>query len=159
MKKCISMFFLLLCLTSFGIAQSVTSEILGIVKDATGSVVAGAKVTVKNTGTNIARELQTDSEGRFRALQLQPGTYQVIVESPGFAKTIQGPITLLLNERPSLEVSMKVSSIAETIEVTSTAALLNTTNAEVGVNFESKRITELPLAANRNILGLAAPRR
>ena len=145
----------ILCLAGLAMAQSVTSEILGVVNDATGSAVPRAKVTVKNLNTNIVRETTTDSEGRFRALQLQPGPYQVTVDAAGFAKVVQGPITLLLNERPSLDISLKVSSLSETIEITSSAPLINVTNAEVGVNFEGKRLTEMPLAPNGNILGIA----
>ncbi len=145
----------ILCLAGLAMAQSVTSEILGVVKDPTGSAVPNAKVTVRNLDTNIKHDATTDLEGRFRALQLQPGPYQVIVDAAGFAKVIQGPITLLLNERPSLDITLKVSSISETIEITSAAPLINVTNAEVGVNFDGKRITEMPLSANGNVLGIA----
>ena len=155
MRPMLSVLLTILCLAASAMAQSVTSEILGVVRDPTGSAIPGAKVGVKNINTNISRDSVTDNEGRFRALQLQPGPYQVIVEAAGFAKVIQGPITLLLNERPSIDVTLKVSSISETIEITSSAPLINVTNAEVGVNFESKRITEMPLAPNGNILGIA----
>ena len=155
MRRFLSALVTIFCLATLAMAQSVTSEILGIVKDPTGSAVPGAKVSVKKIDTNISRDTVTDNEGRFRALLLQPGAYQVIVEAAGFAKVIQGPVTLLLNERPSLDITLKVSSISETIEITSSAPLVNVTNAEVGVNFESKRITEMPLAANGNILGIA----
>ncbi len=155
MRTMLSVLLTIICLASSAMAQSVTSEILGIVRDPTGSAIPGAKVAVKNINTNISRDSVTDNEGRFRALQLQPGPYQVIVEAAGFSKVIQGPITLLLNERPSIDVTLNVSSISETIEITSSAPLINVTNAEVGVNFESKRITEMPLAPNGNILGIA----
>ena len=155
MRRLLSALVTILCLATLAMAQSVTSEILGVVKDPTGSAVPGAKISVKKIDTNISRDTVTDNEGRFRALSLQPGTYQVIVEAAGFAKVVQGPVTLLLNERPSLDITLKVSSISETIEITSSAPLVNVTNAEVGVNFESKRITEMPLSANGNILGIA----
>ena len=133
MKRLQCLLATVICLAGLAMAQSVTSEILGVVKDPAGSAVPNAKVTVRNLDTNIGRETTSDTEGRFRALQLQPGRYQVVVDAPGFAKVIQGPVTLLLNERPSLDINLKVSSISETIEITSSAPLVNVTNAEVEI--------------------------
>jgi hypothetical protein len=137
-----------------GFAQN-TAEILGTVSDASGAVIAGAEVKARNLRTNISSVAASDEAGRFRIPQLQPGTYEVEITKAGFARLIQGPIELNVNRAAELTVRLEVSATAETITVASEAALVNTTNAEVGINLDSRRISELPLAPNRNVLNLA----
>ena len=67
-----------LCATSaLASAQSQTGEIFGKATDASGAVLPGVVVTIRNAGTNIAREAVTEGNGRYRAAALQPGRYQV----------------------------------------------------------------------------------
>src|SRR4051794_27042008 len=135
--------------------QSTTGEILGIVRDSSGAMVADAKVEVKNLETNATREVTTSQEGRFRLPLLPSGPYEVNVEKSGFARYRQGPIMLQLNEAADLSINLQVAGTVETVDVGSDAPLINTTNAEIGVNFDSKRIAELPLSTNRNLVNLA----
>ncbi len=136
-------------------AQVTTGEIRGIIRDATGAAVADARVVARNLETNASREAASGLDGRFRFPQLPVGSYQVTVEKQGFARYLQGPIVLRLNQTADLEIKLEVAGVAETITVSSDAPLINTANAEVGVNFDSRRVSELPLAPNRNILNLA----
>jgi len=144
----------LLSLLSPAFAQT-TGQILGVVQDPTGAAIAGARVTVKNMDTNLTWGNTSGPEGRFRVPQLPVGSYEVTVEASGFAKYVQGPLVLRLNQDADLTVKLSVAGTSETIAVTADAPLINTTNAEIGVNFDVKRITELPLAPNHNILNLA----
>ena len=75
---------LLLSLAALLWSQSITASLEGIVRDPSGALVAGAKVTVINTGTNAKTEITSNSEGFFVAPLLQPGTYAFTVEAPGF---------------------------------------------------------------------------
>ena len=125
--------------------QSTYSEILGTVVDPSSLAVAGAKVVVRSMDTNIPNETATDSQGRFRVRQLLLGNYQVEVEKAGFARYVQGPITLRLNQNAELNITLSVSSVSETITVQANATMVNTTNAEVATQFESRRVSELPL--------------
>ncbi len=143
----------MLAFTAFG--QSTYSEILGTVVDPSSAFIGGAKVTVRSLDTGTAVEAETDSEGRFRVRQLLLGNYQVQVEKTGFAKYVQGPITLRLNQNAELTVRLEVSQMSETVTVAANAAMINTTNRRFGTQFESKRVSELPLAPNRNIMNLA----
>lgn len=154
MNRLVLSFALSLAL-SLGLSAQTTGEILGSVSDQSGAAVAGAEIRVRNIDTNAAISLRSSDEGRFRVPQLPAGNYEVSVEKSGFAKFIQGPIALRLNQAAELAVKLQVSGTAETVTVSENAPMLNTTNAEVGVNFDPKRITELPLAPNRNILNLA----
>lgn len=147
--------FLLVLCASVALAQSTYSEILGTVTDPSGAAVTDAKVTVRSLDTNIATETTTAADGSFRVRQLIIGSYEVVVEKAGFARYRQGPIVLRLNQNANLPIKLEVSSTTETITVNADALIINTTNAEVGTNFESKRVSELPLAVNRNVLNLA----
>ncbi len=154
MKRFITFATILVCL-SLSMAAQTTSEILGLVTDESGAAIADAKLLAKNVDTGLTYSGATGEAGQFRLPTLPPGKYELTVEKTGFAKYIQNAIELQLGQRADLAIKLKVSSSAETITVSSEAPLINTTNSEVGVNFDSKRISELPLAPNRNILNIA----
>jgi hypothetical protein len=117
--------------------------------------VAGSRVTVRRLETNAIVEDQSDLTGRFRFLALPVGSYELTIEKTGFARYTQGPIILRLNQEAELEVKLEVAGVSQDVTVNSDAPLINTTNAEVGVNFDSKRISELPLTPSRYVLNLA----
>ena len=140
---------------ALSLAAQTTSEILGIVTDESGAVVVAAKLVAKNIETGLTYAGASGESGQFRMPLLPPGKYQVTVEKPGFAKYVQNGLELQLGQRADLAIKLKVSSSAETVTVSSEAPLINTSNSEVGVNIDSKRISELPLSPNRNILNIA----
>ncbi len=148
--------FALLSAAPFLGAQTTTGDILGTVRDASGGVIGNAKVTVVNLETNQSKETRTSSNGTFRVPLLPRGDYQVAVEQTGFSVFRQGPIPLAVNQLADLNITLTVSSAAETVQVTSEVPLINTTNAEVSTTFDTKRVADLPLSTNRNILNLAA---
>ncbi|MFN7999924.1 MAG: carboxypeptidase regulatory-like domain-containing protein [Acidobacteriota bacterium] len=138
-----------------GVAQSTSGTIAGQVADAQQAVVANATVAVRNVGTNETRTTTTNSEGRYRVPNLPIGNYEVSVQANGFAKVVRSGIELLLNQEAVIDFSLKPSSVEEVITVAENASLLNTSNAEVSTRFDSKRLSELPLAPNRNVLNIA----
>jgi hypothetical protein len=144
----------LLLLASLSFAQT-TAELLGTITDASGAAITDAKLTARNLGTNLSYTTTSNDGGSFRIPLLPPGEYELNVEKTGFAKYIQKPITLRLNQQAEINVALSVASSTEVVTVTSESPLINTTNAEVGVNIDAKRIAELPLAPNRNILSIA----
>ncbi len=127
-------------------AQSTTGTVQGTVKDNQDAVVPGATVTLRNTQTNATRTLVTDGSGNYRFLNLPVGVYALAVELPGFSKYSRDGITLSLNQDAVIDVKIQPATISESIEVTADAPLLNTTTPEVGVRFDQKRVSELPLA-------------
>ncbi|HYL39152.1 MAG TPA: TonB-dependent receptor [Bryobacteraceae bacterium] len=135
--------------------QVTSGSILGSVQDPSGASVVNAKVTVRNVDTNASQSLTTSTDGRFRFPQLPVGSYELTVEAPGFAKFLQGPIVLRLNEEAEVPIKLSLAGVTESVNITSDAPLINTTTAEVGVNFDTKRIENLPLAPNHNVFNLA----
>ena len=154
MKRFTVLLTLMVCL-ALSLAAQTTSEILGIITDESGAVVVDAKLVARNIDTGLTYSGASGEAGQFRLPVLPPGKYQVTVEKAGFAKYVQNGLELQLGQRADLAIKLKVSSSAETVTVSSEAPLINTTNAEVGVNIDSKRISELPLSPNRNILNIA----
>lgn len=136
-------------------AQGTSAVILGTVSDSTGGAMPVVTVTVLNLDTNAERATATDVLGSFRFQGLPIGSYRITAEKPGFSKYVQGPVTLTVNQQAEFRITMQVGTLAETVQVSTEAPLLNTTTAEVGVRFDERRIAELPLTPNRNVLQLA----
>ncbi len=137
------------------LAQSAVGSIQGVARDEQQAVMPGVSMTIRNVDTNLTRSLLTDVSGRYRALNLPPGRYEVTADLTGFAKVVRSGIILLINQDAVVDFTLKTAAIAETITVTADAPLLNTTNAEVGVRFDSKRIAELPVGNSRDVFSLA----
>jgi hypothetical protein len=155
MHKLGSVLALLLAVAANLPAQATTGDILGTVTDSSGAVVTDARVAIKNLETNITRETTTSSEGAFRIPLLPAGTYELQIEKSGFGTYVQRPITLRLNQQAQFNVTMQVAGTTEMVQVTEDAVMINTTNAEVSTNFDTKRIAEVPFSPNRNIINLA----
>lgn len=103
--------------------QITTGVIQGTVMDPSGAVVSGSSVEVKNLDTNLIRTVSTGEDGRFVFLQLPPGPYTVTVSKPGFATLVQENVNLLIGQAITLNLTMKVSQIQETITITATPTI------------------------------------
>lgn len=162
-ERIISSFGVMLVLVGMfagaALAQSTTATISGTVTDERQGVLPGASVTMRNVGTNISRSVTTDSEGRYRIVNLPVGLYELSIEAKGFSRYVRTGIELILNQAAVADVTMRPSSVEDVVTVTENVSLLNTSSAEVGVRFDSKRISELPVATNRNVflIALSAP--
>ncbi len=148
--------FLAVLLSSSVVALGqTTGTISGTVTDEKGAVINNATVTARNVERNISRNLQTGSDGNYRFENLPVGPYEVTVEATGFSKYIQSGITLILNQNAVVDVSMKPGGVQEVVNITENAAIINTSNAEVSTQFDSRRLSELPLGPTRNVLAVA----
>jgi hypothetical protein len=126
-------------------AQTITASLEGTVRDSSGAVIAGATARVINVATNAVVELKTNSEGRFLAPPLQPGTYSVTVEAAGFKKAQQKDLTLQVAQAARIEIVMEIGSQTEAITVSADAALLDATTSAVGQVVQRQTIVNLPL--------------
>ena len=128
-----------------GRAAEVTAAILGTVRDASGAVVSGAKVTLTNTQTNVTRAIETDSDGNYSFTLVPVGTYRLVVERNGFRKYAQDGIVLQVNQKAKQDISLQVGAATETVEVTSDVTQVDTTTATLGTVETQRRIVDLPL--------------
>lgn len=151
---------LLICITEFAIAQGgATGAINGTVQDASGGVLAGARVDVVSESTGqIVRQLTTDSSGLFAAPLLPVGSYSLEVSAPGFAKTKFPGVIVRITETTRLTATLKPSTVQEVVEVQSEVTPVNTTNSTTGESLGYNTITNLPLATRnfQQILTLSA---
>ncbi|MBM3785269.1 MAG: carboxypeptidase regulatory-like domain-containing protein [Acidobacteria bacterium] len=137
------------------LSQTPSGEFTGLVTDSSGAAVSGAKVTITNAGTNAQRALETNNEGLYSAPALQPGVYNLRVEKQGFSTQVQNSVELQTAQVLSLNFSLKVGAVSETVEVQASAPVLESETTSVGTVIENKRIVELPLNG-RNYLQLAS---
>lgn len=135
-------------------AQSDNSYVTGTVKDPTGAVVAGAKVTIRNESTGFAREVQTNESGLYIATNLPPGYYTVVVESQGFKKFEKTRNKMDAGIPINVSVELTVGAITESVNVEASVATLQTESGAVGKTVERQQIQNLSLNG-RNPLFLA----
>ncbi len=135
-------------------AQKDMGSILGTVRDTSGAVVQGAKVTVTDTDRGTTFETTTNATGEYAANPLRIGRYNVTVEKQGFRKQVVGPIEVNVQARAEVNIALHVGQIAETITVTSEGQQLETETSELGQVVSGKQATTLPLNG-RNFAQLA----
>ena len=121
-----------------------TGTITGVVKDNSGAVVPNAHVTVRDTGTGLATNTVTDTDGIYVTPPLHPGNYEVAVESPGFNSVVEH-VRLEVGQRLAVDAALTVGSTAETVEVQSSAEILETESSSVGNLRTEEAVKNLPL--------------
>jgi hypothetical protein len=135
-------------------AQVTTGDITGRVLDSQGNVIVGATVAARHVGTGQTRSATTNDAGEYNLAQLTPGRYEITVEAKGFTKAVQKDFELNVGTKPTLNFDMKPGGVAETIEVTGGAPLIETTKSEIGGVVTPVEVQNLPLL-NRTFAALS----
>src|SRR5690242_12803731 len=104
---------LLTAAAAFG--QAGDAEITGIVKDATGAVVAGASVTVANQDSGVTHSTTTGPDGRYRVIALSPGSYSLRVSAPGFKTESITDLVLTVSTQLEHNVALTVGAIQDSV--------------------------------------------
>jgi Carboxypeptidase regulatory-like domain/TonB dependent receptor/TonB-dependent Receptor Plug Domain len=147
------LFTFLLCAAPLR-AQVDTGAILGTVTDASGAAVRGANVTLTNEGTNAALSTTTGSDGEYKFTPVRIGSYKISASFQGFQTTTQRNVPVNVGENVVANFTLKPGNVTETIEVASTAPVLETQDASVGQVVDSRSVNTLPLNG-RNFTFLA----
>ncbi len=138
------------------VAQDTTGKIVGSVSDPSGGTVAGAKVTVTNAGTRIARQTTTDKQGYYQVLELPIGRYEVAAEAAGFSRmVVTAKNSLEINQTLRVDIVLAVGAVKDVVTVEGGASAVETENSTVGATVSGIAISELPLNG-RNTLDLLA---
>lgn len=127
------------------------ATLVGTIKDSTGAVVAGAKVTVTNTATNFVTENVTSPEGAYYIPYLVPGPYRIKIAAAGFKEIVREGITLRSAEVPRIDITLEVGSVSESVTVNASASLLNTENVLSSYVLPSHVLTETPGVMKRTV--------
>jgi hypothetical protein len=132
------------------LAQStVTGAIGGVITNPNKEVVPGAAISVRNIETNNEETATSDGEGRFRVVNLQPGTYTVTINSQGFSAFTQEKVVVEVGRVTSLDVPLSVTGVTGEVQVTSEAPVINTTQQDFSTNVNQTSINELPVNGRR----------
>ena len=143
--------FLACCFTAQG--QSTFGSISGTVKDASGAAIAGAQVTLTSTATGAQQTFNTDQNGLYSFLNLNPGGYTVDVDKTGFKRFKREAIDVQVQQSARIDATLEVGADTQTIEVTAETPLLQTDNASLGQVIDERKTNETPLNG-RNVFNL-----
>jgi len=148
---------LLIAFVQIGMAQE-SSAITGKVTDPSGAAVAGATVTGRDTDRGTSWSTKTNTEGVYNLPRLPIGRYELRVEASGFQTALRPAFNLELNQTARIDIALTIGAVSSTVEVSSTAPLLQTETTQVGMVMESHSISNLPLeTGNYNQLALLVP--
>ena len=152
-----AVFVLLLCSLPALAQSQTTGRIAGSVTDEKGGALPGAEVTVANKATGQQRSVVSDDSGHFIVPLLTPGGYDVIVTANGFKKFVAEDLKVTLTETTTLDPSLEVGAVTETVTVNAAPQLVQTEGAQLGRVVDSRTVSELPLATRNftQILGLS----
>jgi carboxypeptidase family protein len=136
--------FLLLSVAHVGLAQNTNSgDIRGTVTDSSGAVMQGVSVTVTNNDTGVINKFVTNSNGLYDTNSILPGNYTIEFGKAGFATLKRGPIPIQVGI-VTVDATLKVGSSTQVVEVTSTAPLLKTEDAQVATTLSTRQLADLP---------------
>ncbi len=138
-------FLLLMFIAGGAFAQTSTSRITGAVTDASGAVVPGAKVTVKNEATGVSFTQMTTNAGVYSFPSLNPGVYTITAEVQGFKTITKTGNVLEINTPLTVDVALEIGQMTDVVTVAGGYERLQTTNATIGNVVEQKAIEALPL--------------
>jgi len=126
-------------------AQESRASIIGRTTDPTGALIAGARVRATNTAANAPVTSQTNDSGSFEIPYLISGVYTITVEVTGFKKAVREGIQLRVGDRITLDFSLSLGDVAESVQVTGETPLLDTSTAGIGLVMDQRRVQELPV--------------
>lgn len=136
-------------------AQTVTGTLQGTVYDTKGAVVPAVEVVVRNVETGQERNLRTNSDGTYTAAFLPLGRYTIKASAQGFSASTKEDIEITLNETRVVDFMLNPSGVTEAVLISSEAAQINTTNAEIKGSLNSQEILDKPTLNQSNFLTLA----
>jgi len=135
--------FALLPISLFAQSSS-TGTVSGTVTDPSGAAVVGAKIVLTDKGTNVSREATSNDTGRFLFVDVQAGTYNLNISRDGFRMSRVTDQVVNVNQPLTLNVTLEIGSVSESVEVTANNAELQTLNATVGNTVSGTALNALP---------------
>src|ERR1035441_2564717 len=145
--------FLVTCMFTFtfiacgnlALSQSNSASLNGTVTDNSGAVVEGARITVRNVGTELTQTAVSNSSGNYGISPLPSGQYTVTVQRDGYRQIIQSGISLTVDQSATLNFALQVGKLQETVTVTASQELIDQTTASLSTVIDEQSIKDLPL--------------
>jgi len=140
------------------VAQFDSAAVLGTVRDPSGSVVANAKITLRNVNTAVTAATVTNASGEYEFLTVKIGDYKVTAEAPGFSSVTTDTFNVAVNARQRVDLSLQVGANTDSITVTGAAAVVESDSTDKGQVINSAVIDNMPLNGRAySDLALLAP--
>jgi Carboxypeptidase regulatory-like domain/TonB dependent receptor len=127
--------------------QAISGNLVGTITDPSGATVPNASVTATNVATNVKWHTVTNNDGQYRLNNLPPGTYTLSAEATGFTRGELQQVAVQLNQTATANLAMQLSSSSTTVSVVESAAVIDTTNAQIQSTFTAKQAADLPNAS------------
>jgi Carboxypeptidase regulatory-like domain/TonB-dependent Receptor Plug Domain/TonB dependent receptor len=151
--KCLSWAVAILFLLAPALVGQTTSTVEGTVKDKQGLTVAGAQIRVTSSELAIDRTVTSEGDGGYRVTALPPGRYEIKVSRDGFESAVFKNLEVTLNRTLTLDITLQVGSVSQTVEVDSAIPLLETAASSTGSTITPQQIEDMPING-RNYLDL-----
>jgi hypothetical protein len=136
-------------------AQRITGDIVGTVTDSSGSAIPNTKVILRSLDTGRQLETSATGTGDYSFVELKPGRYEVLAESPGFARKAVSGVTLSADQRSRVDIALSVGLLTTEVEVQASGGkLVQTEASDLSAVVENRRVVDLPLNG-RSYLSLA----
>src|SRR5437762_4157215 len=126
-------------------AQVTTATIAGVVQDASGAVIPGVSITIKNVETGVTRTATSDEGGRYTIPELTVGDYEVEAQLPGFQTEVRSGITLSVGRNAVVNFALMVGQVSDRVTITAEAPLVESTTAAMSSLVDERTIRDLPL--------------
>lgn len=143
MGRVVSLSLFLACTSLF--AQVNRSNLTGIVRDTTGAAVPEVNIRLVNVDTGVARTERSDGSGFYRFTSLDRGKYRLEAEHSGFKRFLRDNVEMATGETTTVDISLSVGEVAESVTVTGDAAVLRTETGALGTTVNTQVLNELPL--------------
>ena len=144
-RSCVPLFLIAFLFLTAAYGQETTAGFQGTVKDATGGGIPNATLELQGSALIGTRKVQSDNEGNYRFAALPPGTgYVVTVTAKGFRTVKQGGIDLSVGRLPNVDIKLEIGTVTETVEVSSLAAVVDTTQSKVAATVEKSILDNIP---------------
>ncbi|HTW60577.1 MAG TPA: TonB-dependent receptor [Terracidiphilus sp.] len=141
-RGCIFLFFLSASALVF--SQTATTSLRGTITDPSGALVPGATVTLTNAADGTSMSTTASSSGSYVFSQISPARYTITVSAPGFGRVVKSA-ELLVDQPATIDFKLSIQATAETVDVTSAAQTLNTSDATLGDSVGNSTIQALPM--------------
>jgi len=143
-------------LTGSGLAQTVTGNLDGHITDQAGGIIQGVQVVAHSPDTGVERTTQTNETGYFQMPYLPIGVYDVTVSAKGFATLIAKGNTVTLNKNTTLNLSLQVSTVQQSVTVNETPELIDVTSGQIRRGLDDAMVADIPVSGRdfRSIVGL-----
>src|SRR6202167_2966537 len=116
----------------------------GVVQDPSGAGIAKATIRIVNRDTQVTETVNSDVSGNFRFISLPPGSYKLVVEATGFARS-ETDVTILTEQNLNVPITLKVGSASESITVSTEAPVVDTADSRTELTLENHAVAELPI--------------